>query len=81
MTVIFGILESSATQCYHAYQDVAPTQEFFSFIVTSIVYAYAYVLEISPTVDLRPGYGRIFKYCEWRYAQVVRYAWQIRSAH
>jgi hypothetical protein len=26
MTGIFGILESSATQCY---QDVAPTQEFF----------------------------------------------------
>jgi hypothetical protein len=36
MTGIFGILESSATQWY---QDVAPTQEFFSFIVASVVYA------------------------------------------
>ncbi len=35
MTGIFGILESSATQCY---QDVAPTQEII-FIVASIVYA------------------------------------------
>jgi hypothetical protein len=35
MIGIFGILESSATHCY---RDVAPTQEFFFFIVTSIVY-------------------------------------------
>ncbi len=35
MTGIFGILESSATQWY---QDVAPTQEFLFFIVTSIGY-------------------------------------------
>jgi hypothetical protein len=36
MTSIFGILESSATQWY---QELAPTWEFFFFIVTSIVYA------------------------------------------
>jgi hypothetical protein len=35
MTGTFGFLESSATQ---RYQDVAPTQEFFFLIVTSIVY-------------------------------------------
>jgi hypothetical protein len=35
MTGIFGILESSATQWY---QDADSTQEFFFFIVTSIVY-------------------------------------------
>ncbi len=34
MTGIFGILESSATQLN---QDVAPTQSFFFFIVSSIV--------------------------------------------
>jgi hypothetical protein len=37
MAGIFGILESSATQWQY---DVAPIQEFFFFIVTSIVYAY-----------------------------------------
>jgi hypothetical protein len=35
MTGIFGILESSAMQCYLY---VAPTQEFFFFIVTSMVH-------------------------------------------
>jgi hypothetical protein len=38
MTGIFGILESSAAQWY---QDVARNQEFFFFIVTSIVYAFS----------------------------------------
>ncbi len=33
MTGIFGILESSATQWY---QDGAPTQQFFFFIITSV---------------------------------------------
>jgi hypothetical protein len=35
MAGMFGILESSSTQLY---QDIAPTQDFFSFLA-SIVYA------------------------------------------
>jgi hypothetical protein len=48
MTGIFGILESSATLLY---QDVAPSQEFFFFIVASIVYA-STPFEFQPLMDI-----------------------------
>ncbi len=44
MAVICGILESLTTQWY---QGVVPTQEFFFFIVASIVYGWTQFLSLA----------------------------------